>query len=296
MSFLINDPYDHELNYVFTVPAGSLTPDILPHHSRFIYYLQFERGESLTSWLLRLASANGISKKSIWMESGLKFYVNDLDLHTSIKQWSVIERFIKTAKEREYGYDALAILYAYNDEPYVKYLTRHNNNLVFRFCPCCLSECMPYFRAKWRLNFYVMCEKHYVVMSDCCECGHPLDINKMREREKYDPCDYYCYCRKCGRDLRHQKPRQLPKSLSHASIQRQQDRLWNILESGVDRIGQYGSTHIISAQQALERYIKPANPSNLLGQYEFSYTKLFNKDIAAMFDNSNHDLATIMTL
>lgn len=287
MTFLTDAPFTQQSTSNKTIPAGTLTPNILPRHARFFSYHSFKPGESLSSWFIRLASANMVSVRSIWTESGLMVRPIDADMHPTKAQWLVIDRFIKTATEREHANDTQVISFAFNDETHVKYLARHNQKPIFRFCPCCLSEGEPYFRAKWRLGFYVMCEKHHVIMSDRCDCGHPLNLNETHERSHNEPSHYYCYCTGCGRDLRQQKPRPLPGSHGHLWIKRRQDRLWNILAFGGDRIGRGRSTHIISMRHAIERCFKRATYARYVKPYEFSYRRVFNRDIAAMFGDTN---------
>lgn len=205
MTLLTVVPFIEDEASIKAVPAGSLEPNLLPHYARFFSYQNYNPGESLSSWITRLASANRISRKSIWTESGITIHPQDADLHLVPDQWPAIERLLKSSAEKLLTYDARVIISALYNDPIVKDFIKHKLKYVFRICPYCLSEGEPYFRAKWRLNFYCMCEKHHVWMSDRCDCGQPINFNKMRERGRHDPYHYYCFCSRCARDLRHQK-------------------------------------------------------------------------------------------
>lgn len=57
-----------------------------------------------------------------------------------------------------------------------------------KFCPKCLDEGVPYFKKIWELTFYTTCEKHAIVLVDCCpSCRRPIS---WENRNKLD----YCIC------------------------------------------------------------------------------------------------------
>ncbi|WP_369124446.1 TniQ family protein, partial [Undibacterium sp. CCC2.1] len=60
---------------------------------------------------------------------------------------------------------------------------RKRNAYGLQFCPTCLAEdSVPYFRRRWRVAFYTVCNEHKTMLLDRCpKCGssvaaHRLDI------------------------------------------------------------------------------------------------------------------------
>lgn len=73
---------------------------------------------------------------------------------------------------------------------------RTHNGLMY--CPKCLAEDKtPYFRKKWRYNFYNACPKHKIFLTDrCWRCYNKISLPKIKHEKEL------CFCYNCERDLR----------------------------------------------------------------------------------------------
>ncbi|MFY4818410.1 TniQ family protein [Aliarcobacter butzleri] len=73
---------------------------------------------------------------------------------------------------------------------------RTHNGLMY--CPKCLAEDkIPYFRKKWRYEFYNACPKHKVFLTDrCCRCYEKINFAKIKHFKEI------CICHKCEKDFR----------------------------------------------------------------------------------------------
>lgn len=88
-----------------------------------------------------------------------------------------------------------------------------------RFCPACLrQDKVPYFRKKWRVMFYTVCQEHECYMQDGCpKCGEKLNISKMYRDDKP-----YTYCHRCGFELLRAKALRVPKKYRYG-LERQRE-------------------------------------------------------------------------
>lgn len=65
-----------------------------------------------------------------------------------------------------------------------KIINRYFRGDLEAFCPDCLRS-EPYWRRRWALRIYTICEKHGCELRDCCEkCNHPLTVERS--------CIYRC--------------------------------------------------------------------------------------------------------
>ncbi|MFW2516364.1 TniQ family protein [Aliarcobacter butzleri] len=73
---------------------------------------------------------------------------------------------------------------------------RTHNGLMY--CPKCLDEDkIPYFRKKWRYQFYNACPKHKVFLTDrCWRCYEKINFAKIKHFKEI------CICHKCEKDFR----------------------------------------------------------------------------------------------
>ncbi len=73
---------------------------------------------------------------------------------------------------------------------------RTHNGLMY--CPECLAEDnIPYFRKKWRYNFYNACPKHKIFLTDrCWRCYEKINLSKIKHLKEL------CICHKCEKDFR----------------------------------------------------------------------------------------------
>jgi hypothetical protein len=82
---------------------------------------------------------------------------------------------------------------------------RTHRQFGLQYCPLCLAEDkVPYYRRKWRLAFLTSCEKHHVLLQDCCpHCRSPINFhrNDTGTFHKY-MAESLTLCHACSVDLR----------------------------------------------------------------------------------------------
>jgi len=172
-------------------------------------------GESISSWLTRLATANGVSLQCLCWETwpGRALLTKDLDRR--------IPQDVSEMLEAKTGIQAGSILQTslqgmegslFEDcrsgsmrVPWVLPVhLRFKREHGTQYCPECLKEDPAYFRIQWRLSFITCCEKHKSVLSDHCpSCHHALNPYACfggYERNT-GPVPVH-FCRSCGWDLR----------------------------------------------------------------------------------------------
>jgi hypothetical protein len=73
-----------------------------------------------------------------------------------------------------------------------------------QYCPLCLVEdAIPYYRRRWRLSYYTICEIHGTQMHDCCpECQAPVAFHRLELGHKTETLPRLATaCYRCGFDL-----------------------------------------------------------------------------------------------
>ncbi len=173
--------------------------------------------ELLTSWIVRLAQASGLKlqpycdvtfgrERSIWTRDFDKSVRDDfLDEFSQLTGVS-FDRVLGTTLRSYEG-----ILYEHHN-PHgnskwilplgVYHRTRRHAGL--QYCPLCLAEDqIPYFRRKWRLAFYTVCDRHGMLMHErCAQCAAPVAFfrRELGDRHKFE-IDSLTLCHVCGADL-----------------------------------------------------------------------------------------------
>ena len=96
--------------------------------------------------------------------------------------------------------------------------TKRNGGV--QYCPLCLAEdAKPYYRRQWRFAWHTACEKHLVLLLDCCfVCGSPLEPHRLSAEDRY-----IHICATCKADLS-QAPIQ-PVSAEMLAYQNQTDKV-----------------------------------------------------------------------
>ncbi|RXJ77218.1 hypothetical protein CRV03_05905 [Arcobacter sp. F155] len=93
-------------------------------------------------------------------------------------------------------------LFTCNDSLYpplqIRKLTDKRNHNGLMYCPKCLKEDkIPYFRKKWRYDFYNACPKHGILLTDrCWRCYSKIELSKIKHQKEL------CICYNCEKDLR----------------------------------------------------------------------------------------------
>ncbi|XPV68811.1 MAG: TniQ family protein [Halarcobacter sp.] len=80
----------------------------------------------------------------------------------------------------------------------IRKLTDKRTHHALMYCPKCLAEeKIPYFRKKWRYNFYNACPKHKIFLTDrCWRCYTKIEFPKIKHLKEL------CFCYNCEKDLR----------------------------------------------------------------------------------------------
>lgn len=184
--------------------------------------------ELLSSWLVRLATQNGVSPSCFANEV---LSIADLKLLGTIDTWKIpsfLERLgtltgipIRSLRQRTFyhldffwsipgiapingspTYARMEFYKRHGSEP--KGLRRHG---AYRACiQCWREDAAPYVRSKWRYRFTTTCAKHKVILIDsCARCSSRLNSSFSRSLAR---ANYFHHelsvCRHCGNDLRYQ--------------------------------------------------------------------------------------------
>jgi len=175
--------------------------------------------ELLSSWLVRIAHANGEKVQSFCNhEFGTKHQIWNRDIDRLAPEWLLmalsertatpIEKVRQTTLKRYEG-----VLFEYSVSSGVeKWITplkiyhRTRKSHGLQFCPECLKEGKePYFRTQWRMAFHTFCPKHNVMMHDRCPCcGEPVIFQRIelgRGKEEIGQDKPLSTCFNCGFDL-----------------------------------------------------------------------------------------------
>lgn len=142
--------------------------------------------ELLSSWMVRLAQANGIKLQTLsWQlfgnarspwnrdidRSAPPWLIRELALHTGINYWEIFHTTLVTYRQRLYARRRWS-----GQLPWIlpvnNYGMRHTA-FGQQFCPVCLSnDPTPYFRKQWRLAPFTYCPIHHVKLVEACpSCG-----------------------------------------------------------------------------------------------------------------------------
>ncbi|MBN9424577.1 MAG: TniQ family protein [Candidatus Accumulibacter sp.] len=175
------------------------------------------QGELLSSWIVRVAQANGIKLQTLsWIlfgnalspwnrdidRSAPKWLLKAMSEHTGVNYWDAYHTTLTTYRtilypNRRCSGQLRWILpvrtYAMNRKGYGQ-----------QFCPLCLAEdLIPYFRKTWRVALFTFCPKHQIILHDACPfCGVPVVFHRSDfgvEQGNTRPI-FKCYA--CGFDFR----------------------------------------------------------------------------------------------
>jgi hypothetical protein len=178
--------------------------------------------ELLSCWLVRIARAHGSKPTLFW-----KRLVPSINFRTVDRQPDEALLNLLSAKTGT----RLDRLQAAAVSTYAKLgLCRNErNDDVIAFCPACLEDGDSYFRRRWRLDFFIVCDFHGALLHDCCPACRglvrleriPLDANSLAT------------CHACGFDLRKGKVQNLRAKAANLLLLQQQ--LASVLDFDVFR-------------------------------------------------------------
>lgn len=174
--------------------------------------------ELLSSWLLRLAHANGQKVQTFcalaWGQD-TAIWNRDIDRSAGNAIVQVLAERTGTSLERVEA----TLLRTLEGTVHERHNPNGNAKWVLpagvyhrtrrrygqQFCALCLGEdARPYFRRRWRLAFCTFCDRHGTALHDRCpRCGAPVMFfrGEMGGRKRYAP-DSPTLCTQCRFDLR----------------------------------------------------------------------------------------------
>jgi hypothetical protein len=155
--------------------------------------------ELLSSWLHRLAYANGVPGRAFARVLGLTpgMWSARLDLKLSITLANQLQKYANVTPEQ---LAAMTLPDGQLRELFLplRNLHRRQGSTWLQFCPRCLAtDAHPYFRREWRLATRLTCEKHNSRLRDrCASCNQPVAAFDQSELRPHH------YCARCGYDFR----------------------------------------------------------------------------------------------
>lgn len=176
----------------------------------FLIVPQPFKDELLSSWLTRVAIEHK-RKLSIFLSLYVKKegnsisrtdidFLYDENLFEALVNKSNLTKkdILKMSLRSEEGY-----LYSCNENNLyppnqIRKLVDKRNHYGLMYCPKCLAEdTIPYFRKKWRYQFYNVCTKHEIFLTDrCWVCYERINFSKIIHNKNL------AICSKCEKDLK----------------------------------------------------------------------------------------------
>lgn len=173
--------------------------------------------EILSSWMVRLAFANGFPLHTFYanlLGYNAPIWNRDTDRHPSPALLEVLSRCTGKSLGTLQGLTLSAyegILFGQlpmiGNAPWilpVGVIHRKRRRAGMQFCPLCLQrDTNPYYRRSWRLALHVICEHHQCVMQEYCPfCHEPVAYHRNGiGREREIPEQTLQCCHRCGFDL-----------------------------------------------------------------------------------------------
>lgn len=191
-----------------------MTPGRLPRHPQPI------AGESLSSWLIRTATANAerLSYITTSLTGDPNFWKNDPDRRLSPE---LAARLTEGTGVREETLQRIVLsqhvgtlfphLSQQGSPPWVLPLAKRGYRLTRRgslYCPDCLAEdAVPHLRLHWRLSFVTTCARHATLLRDACpHCAFPfaphLNDLGIGKDWRFAGMSLFGWCPACEGDLR----------------------------------------------------------------------------------------------
>ncbi|GHA70397.1 hypothetical protein GCM10009007_08920 [Formosimonas limnophila] len=173
--------------------------------------------ELLSSWLVRIAHANGLKVQTFChLEFDQRFEVWNRDIDRLAPDWLLQRIQAKTGLSRKRILNTTLLAYqgklydryrAAGQLPWITTLQiyhRKRRGHGLQFCPQCLAEDdEPYFRKSWRTALHTLCPKHMNLMHDHCPaCDESIafyrqELGKPKEHQ-FNPLST---CWQCQFDL-----------------------------------------------------------------------------------------------
>ena len=229
-----------------------------------------ERGEILSSWLTRLAEANGGSLQYLCWETwpGRDILMKDLDRTAPEDVLEVLRdrTGITKSRLRQMTLQGLTGSLFEEFEPGPRGMPwilpvhmRFSRTHGAQFCPDCLKEAVPCFRRNWRLSFITCCSRHQRLLSDSCpSCMRAINpyrcFGGLRRNTGPVPVQF---CRWCGWDLRTTiGESEAPVPIRLSSVISLQNHLERALSDGWMHLQGIGEIHSIPWFKGIQQIMR----------------------------------------
>lgn len=174
--------------------------------------------ELLSSWIVRIAHANGIKlqtfcdqvfgkERQLWNRDidrlAPPWLLAALARHTGTPISSVRRTTLDIYRDRLYRHRHSAGQLRWILPAGIYHRTRRRFGM--QFCPQCLTEDdEPYFRTRWRVAVLTFCPEHRLCLHDRCPvCSAPVAYHRSElGRPNVTDPGPLCFCHVCGIDLR----------------------------------------------------------------------------------------------
>ncbi len=173
--------------------------------------------ELLSSWMVRTARAYRIRPASFWKREAGRIHFRKVDLTAEDRLLRLMSARTGTPLERVRATTLLGLRGCGLD-------WRGGHEDAIRFCPACLEE-RPYFRRRWRLEFFTICDVHEFFLDDRC----PRCRGLVRMEQVPPSAESVTICHNCGFDLR-RAPAKAPAKAHAVSLLA--TRLLRVLDAG----------------------------------------------------------------
>lgn len=147
--------------------------------------------ELLSSWMVRIARAFHIRPHVFWrrVSGPVNFRTVDYSADSALLRLLAAKTMTPPSRVMQ---TMLTVFEA------IGLLREDGDKRVIAFCPLCLGEGIPYYRRRWRLTFFLICDRHQTVLLDDCPKCHALIRPELAPLEM----ESLAFCRTCGFDLR----------------------------------------------------------------------------------------------
>lgn len=190
------------------------------------------RDELLSSWLVRVAHANGCKVQTfchLAFKNSPEIWNRDID--RLAPEWLLKAMAHSTGTPLHLA--RKTTLHKFEDWLYPEYRLSgllnwiiplqiyHRKRLGYglQFCPKCLSSNVePYFRLSWRLALYTYCPEHKISTYDCCpNCHSPVVFHRQEQGKPTEfRSNVLSKCWQCQFDLRLTEP--MPIQFTDGSV------------------------------------------------------------------------------
>ncbi len=176
------------------------------------------QGELLSSWLVRVAHANGLKVQTFCrLAFGNDRQVWNRDIDRLAPPWLIETMSARTGTLLKRAWRTTLMVYRgklFKDSKAsgqlqwilpLKMYHRKRLGYGLQFCPRCLAEdAEPYFRLAWRVAFYTYCPKHDCMLLDRCpRCGQGVAYHRIElGHPNTTSAAPLCRCWACGYDYR----------------------------------------------------------------------------------------------